>query len=310
MGTPRRMISAAIMAGASLLAGCEMPVNVNAPQSAIYPEAAPRSPESQALEGYYASVQRSLVTQGLLRTDGGGPDVPFSSRNLVQNFLRIALYEEHQVSNGQLVSRQKASRLHRWEQPVQMSVSFGASIAPEQRRRDSADIARFANRLARLTGLSITQVNTGGNYRVLILNEDERRAIGPELRRLMPGINRASVNAIVNMSRTTYCLVIASDSNNDGTYGQAVAIIRGEHPDLLRRSCIQEELAQGLGLPNDSPAARPSIFNDDEEFGLLTDHDELLLKMLYDPRLRPGMTERQARPVVETIAAELIGGTV
>ncbi|MEZ5685909.1 MAG: DUF2927 domain-containing protein, partial [Paracoccaceae bacterium] len=43
-------------------------------------------------------------------------------------------------------------------------------------------------------------------------------------------------------------------------------------------------------------------------FALLTRHDELLLRMLYDPRLTPGMTEAEARPIVQTIAAELMGG--
>ncbi len=69
-------------------------------------------------------------------------------------------------------------------------------------------------------------------------------------------------------------------------------------------------MSQGLGLSNDYPLARPSIFIDDEEFGFLTTHDELLLKMLYDKRLRPGMTEAEARPIVEQIAAELMGGDV
>jgi hypothetical protein len=76
----------------------------------------------------------------------------------------------------------------------------------------------------------------------------------------------------------------------------------------MRQSCVQEELAQGLGLANDSPRARPSIFNDDEEFATLTRMDELLLRILYDRRLRPGMTEEEARPIVEVIAAELMGG--
>jgi hypothetical protein len=89
---------------------------------------------------------------------------------------------------------------------------------------------------------------------------------------------------------------------------QAVAVIRAEHPDLMRLSCIHEELAQGLGLANDSPRARPSVFNDDEEFALLTRMDEILLKILYDRRLRPGMTESEARPIVEVIAAEIMGG--
>ena len=50
------------------------------------------------------------------------------------------------------------------------------------------------------------------------------------------------------------------------------------------------------------PAARPSIFNDDEEFALLTTQDELMLKMLYDPRLQPGMDAAQAAPIAPIIA--------
>ena len=65
---------------------------------------------------------------------------------------------------------------------------------------------------------------------------------------------------------------------------------------------------QGLGLSNDSPAARPSIFNDDNEFALLTRHDELLLQILYDERLPLGATPSEARPIVNIIASELLGG--
>jgi hypothetical protein len=67
-------------------------------------------------------------------------------------------------------------------------------------------------------------------------------------------------------------------------------------------------MAQGMGLSNDSPEARPSVFNDDEEFALLTPHDEALLRILYDPRLRPGMTAEEAMPIVRAIAEEIVGG--
>lgn len=113
------------------------------------------------------------------------------------------------------------------------------------------------------------------------------------------------------MRRDTYCAVAAYASGpSANTYTAAIAVIRSENPDLLRLSCIHEELAQGMGLANDSPAARPSIFNDDDEFALLTGHDELLLKMLYDPRLRIGMNAAEARPIVREIAEELAGGPV
>jgi Protein of unknown function (DUF2927) len=110
------------------------------------------------------------------------------------------------------------------------------------------------------------------------------------------------------LPRSTYCLVYSSAENGNSTYTRAYAVIRAEHPDLLRLSCYHEEIAQGLGLANDSPTARPSIFNDDEEFALLTRQDEAMLQMLYDPALAPGMTEEQARPVVQSLATRLIGG--
>ena len=70
----------------------------------------------------------------------------------------------------------------------------------------------------------------------------------------------------------------------------------------------QHPLAQGLGLPNDSPRARPSIFNDDEEFALLTRMDEDMLRILYNPALRPGMSEAEARPIIYDLATKLVGG--
>lgn len=255
-------------------------------------------------------VQNDLLAQGLLRVDGGGPDVPFSKRNLVDNFIRVALFDEYVNTGGQIVARETESRLRRWEQPIRMKIEFGPSVPLAQRSKDRAKISHYIKRLSRLSGVPIRLTNTGANYNVLILNEDERLAAGPRLQQLAPGIGSASQLAVTDMSPSTLCLVLAySDNTNTATYAKAVAVIRGEHPDLLRLSCFHEELAQGLGLANDSPSARPSIFNDDEEFGLLTHHDELLLQILYDRRLRAGMTPQQARPIVQTIADELLGGS-
>ena len=72
-----------------------------------------------------------------------------------------------------------------------------------------------------------------------------------------------------------------------GTYTRAFAVIRAEHPDLMRLSCMHEEIAQGLGLPTTARRARPSIFNDDEEFALLTPIGRVDAAMLYDPPCAP-----------------------
>ncbi|MFV2001953.1 MAG: DUF2927 domain-containing protein [Paracoccaceae bacterium] len=273
---------------------------------ATTPQMTALPPESQVLMRYYAQIETGFLTQGLLRRDGGGPDVPFTARNLVDNFIRIALFEEYTTIGNRIVARQTPSQLHKWDQPVRMKVEFGDTVPQAQRVQDRQSITKYGNRLARITGLSIRQVSEDANYYVFVVNEAERRALAPRMREIMPGISDAAIRAVVDMPRSTFCLVFALDQEDTGTYSQAVAIIRAEHPDLMRLSCFHEELAQGLGLSNDSPSARPSIFNDDEEFGLLTSQDELLLRMLYDPRMRPGIGAAEARGLAEIIAAELI----
>jgi hypothetical protein len=272
-------------------------------------EAAAPSAASQALARYYRSVEARLVQDGLLRTDGGARDAPFSARTLAANFERIALYDEYAEMGGRFVQRQTPSRLRRWEAPVRLQAHFGPSVSEAQRAEDRAILSTYANRLASATGHPIETVASSGNFHVLYLDQDALAQSGELLRRLVPGIDATTVREIETLSRFTFCSVYAfSQSGGRPVYVSAIAIIRDEHPSLLRRSCVHEEVAQGLGLPNDSPAARPSIFNDDEEFALLTAHDELLLRMLYDPRLTPGLTPGQNRPLVLEIARELLGG--
>ncbi len=268
---------------------------------------APRSQISRAMQAYYAQVEASLKARGLMRKDVAPRDARFVKWQLVNNFNAIAMYDEYDSRLGGMVARTTPSRLRRWEVPVTMAVEFGASVPLAQRADDRAMVTSYAGQLARASGHPIAVTRGGGNFTVLVVNEDERRALGPRLQQLVPGIDTGTIAAITDLPPSTFCVVFAFSAPGESRYNRAVAVIRGEHPRDLRQSCFHEELAQGLGLANDSPAARPSIFNDDEEFSLLTRQDEMLLKILYDPRLRPGMTEQEARPIVELIATEIMG---
>ncbi len=274
------------------------------------PAVTPRSARSSDLQTYYIRVQDDLLVQGLLRTDGGGPDTPFSPEDLVRNFENIAFFDEY-TRGGGLRAGGASGGLSRWSGPVRISAEFGTSVPLDQRRRDQAAINNYARRLASVTGHSIEGVRKDGNFHVFVAGEDDNADLLRRLRQLVPGISQTELGLFRHLPRSFYCMVVAVSSAHDPhEYTRAIALIRAEHPDLVRLSCIHEEIAQGLGLPNDSPAARPSIFNDDDEFALLTTHDELLLKLLYDPRLKPGMTADEARPIALAIARELMGGDV
>lgn len=310
----RRFWIPALLCGG--LAACDM---INPVQPSLKPQprpaaakppapptvAKPTSQQSAMLRQYLNQVQQAQLTQGLLRQDGGGADTPFTADVLARNFEQIAFYNEY---NGNFTGRGGASPLRRWETPVNMDIVFGSSIPPSQRTSDTQEINQYTARLARVTGHSISSEGVV-NFLVIVASEDDRADALAQVANRMPGVTTASLRALNNMRRDTYCAVAAYASGpNPNVYTAAVAVIRAENPDLLRLSCIHEELAQGLGLANDSPGARPSIFNDDDEFALLTGHDELLLKMLYDPRLRPGMSARDAAPLTRIIARELTGG--
>lgn len=262
------------------------------------------SPASTNMAGYYRTIEETLIARGLLRTDNGAGERP-PAQQLADNFVQVALHDEYQMQGGQLVPNSHAAPLRRWQMPVRVAVEFGPSVPPLARARDRADIAGFASRLASVSGHEVTMTEGTGNFVVLVVNEDERRNIGPRLNALIPGIPAGDVAAIQGLSPQNYCTVFAYSPGGQAAYSNAVAVIRAELPQRLRTSCVHEEMAQGMGLANDSPTARPSIFNDDEEFAFLTTQDELLLKMLYDKRLSPGMTETQARPIAQSIATEL-----
>lgn len=305
----------ALALASALLAGCVTPVASPrpfpppAPMPGMVPaHMAPASPESATARAYYGQVQQALLSQGLLRTDGGGTDTPYTDRMLAETFVQIALYDEYVPGSGGLMASGKASTLRRWTGPVRVGLRFGASVPADVRATDTARVASYLARLARVTGHSIRLDDANPNFFVHVVSEDERRNLGPALQAALPGLGAADVAGITQMPQSTYCAVLAQSRGQSGIYTRAFAVVRAEHPDLLRLSCIHEEIAQGLGLPNDSPRARPSIFNDDEEFALLTGMDEAMLRILYNPALRPGMTETEARPIVFNLAARMQGG--
>ncbi|MCE0507081.1 MULTISPECIES: DUF2927 domain-containing protein [unclassified Roseivivax] len=277
------------------------------------PPSAAREPsaESRELARYYERVEADLVGQGLMRTDGGGIDTPYTDTQLARNFEQIALAEEYRRGAGLQRSGGELGPVKKWRQPIRVAAEFGASVPEEARRANDAELGRYVTRLARVTGHPISMSESRTNFHVLFMSEDDRDQIAPRIKALVPDIDPASLSVFRSLPRAIHCLVIAfSDEPGGYAYGKAIAVIRAEHPGLLMKSCIHEEVAQGLGLANDSPSARPSIFNDDDEFALLTTHDEMLLKILYDPALTPGMSAETARPIIRRLATELTGDRI
>lgn len=261
-------------------------------------------------EDYYADIETQLRAAGYMRTETAPPDAPFSNDDLARNFERIALYSEYTRRGDKFVARESRTLLSKWVKPLQLAVIFGDSVTPEQRRRDLDDVRALMDRLSRLSGLEMRLLRRGeaakANFMIIFANRAERREVADDLATDNPRIDPAFLGSLRNSPRAEVCLVHTFwDAETEGAFSVAVVTIKSETAGLMRKSCIHEEMTQALGLGNDDASVRPSIFNDDEEFALLTAHDELLLKILYDPSLRPGMKAPEVRQMLPDILRRL-----
>ncbi len=150
---PNTLKGAIVMvASAGVLTGCISSSRIEGratqppPARVLAPEVATPSAASKALRAYYAGVQAELLSQGLMRTDTGAKDAPFSARMLANNFARIAFYDEFDSSSGRLIARVTEKRLRRWQKPVRVGLNFGTSVPQKQRAIEEARVRSFLAR--------------------------------------------------------------------------------------------------------------------------------------------------------------------
>lgn len=272
-------------------------------------EPAPEPPAlSFDLGTYYAATEAEIRSSGGLRTDYAPADAPFTKTDIAANFMRIAMFDEYQSINGHYVAGESPSNLRRFDRPVRVRVVNGDSTSSADASFNNNAVSQYTERLARITGHDIRLANIGerANMVVFFLNRDEQPRIAPQLGRYVTAPPREVEDAFATSSIDLLCGAFSlSNERTPDSYRSSVILIKSEHSIAQRNACVHEEMAQALGLTNDSRAARPSIFNDDEEFAALTKHDELLLRILYDNRLQSGMDSDTVRPLIPAIINDI-----
>ncbi|MHA1528565.1 MAG: DUF2927 domain-containing protein [Alphaproteobacteria bacterium] len=248
---------------------------------------------------YYEALVTKLRAEGKLRAETAPQNAPYDANDLVRNFERIALHHEAKITRPGSEGNWEQNPLQRWVGPLNYRLSGSAVTA-----QDRGEVAALMNRIAGLTGLEIAETEVGWNFLILITTPEEQEEFSAVLAQLLP--ETAKTFDLWRQTPRLICVahnLFSSENRNHIVSG--LVSIGSETGGLLRRACLHEEIVQALGLANDHPDVRPSIFNDDGEFALLTEHDEHLLRILYDRRLEPGMTAAQAMPIVRRIVAEL-----
>lgn len=207
---------------------------------------------------------------------------------LIESFIEIALKREYRAN--------KKTNLHRWQQPLKIFIKSeeGDPLLQQQLYRVQAQ------HLQSITGRAIHFVTSQQQANVLVVFTSLKKMRGNAFKHTIttPDLEQVLKSAI--------CMA-SIESNKQSEIIRGVILIP---VDSTRQSgrlvdCVIEELTQVMGLPNDSTAVYPSIFNDRSIDSYLTGLDYLLLKIAYHPLLKPGMSEAQVREKMPAILAEL-----
>ena len=108
---------------------------------------------------------------------------------------------------------------------------------------------------------------------------------------------------------TSACIALAigdREGLNKGNIKSGAIAIGTDIPEAQRQHCILEEMVQVLGLSNDACYYRPSLFCEDDHVSEMTDADKMLLRTLYDRRIKTGMPRAEALPIIRTVLSELM----
>jgi len=263
-------------------------------------------PQEAKLRKYYSRLEKRKTSFGLLRQDGGGADTPFDIDDIVEAFEQLAFYNEYDIGKNKLLPNSNAVSLAKWKSNINISVRFGGSVDKKQKDKDLQEINGLISNLAKITNQKIKVSQKNANMYVVVANQKEIKNLIDEIGLHRPEFDPKRIPIITQLPKDIHCMAMTSMSSEpNSAISSALVIIRDELPDIMRKACIHEEIAQSLGLTNDSHFARPSIFNDDDEFATLTKFDEILLQILYNNRLQPGISEKEAAQLVKQIATEI-----
>ena len=106
------------------------------------------------------------------------------------------------------------------------------------------------------------------------------------------------------VSRTDPQCMTSVKSTADGKIVHSVSFIIVDKGEDVFLDCAYHELLHAFGLSNHDQRNPWTTLNQNRMVGYLTVYDRSLLTLLYDPRIRPGMTARQVRAVLPQIIAD------
>lgn len=207
----------------------------------------------------------------------------FTDAQIFDGFFKTAFGAELAVAG-------RVDRIRKYDGPVRVFVESRAK--PDRRRQVADAVADIATRIDHLD-IAMTDDRAAANVAVtLVRNRDLAATI-----RAFYGRDHARR---IERSLEPQCLSgFSKDEQYRIIHSEVILVV--DAGDFIFYDCVYEELLQALGPINDDSSVPWTMFNDDVQKGFFDVYDQYLLNILYDPRIRAGMTREEVRAALPQV---------
>ena len=207
----------------------------------------------------------------------------FTNEEIKDGFFKIAFGAELQLDTP-------TERVRKFDEPVRIFVLSAGG--PDRRSEIAAVVADIRAHVKNLD-VAVTNDRRTANFVVRLVRE---RKLDQTIRTLY-GNDRAKQ---IKQSLSPECL---SGIGKDERFRirRAEVILPIDAGDFTFYDCAYEELLQALGPINDDRSVPWTMFNDEVQMGFFDVYDQYLLNILYDPRIRPGMTKDEVNALLPEV---------
>ena len=210
----------------------------------------------------------------------------FTDSEIIEGFLKIAFGAEYHLAG-------RVDRIRKYEAPVRVFADGARADRKAQLARIVADIA------ARVQHLDIAMAGDNDDANVLVKLVRDR-----DLYRTITTFYGSERAKEIRSSLDPQCLS-GFRKNERFEIEHSDVILTVDNGDFVFFDCAYEELLQSLGPINDTSSVPWTMFNDNVSMGYFDVYDQYLLNLLYDPRIKAGMTVQEVRAVLPDVLADV-----
>ena len=211
----------------------------------------------------------------------------FTDAEITDGFFKTAFGAEYHLAG-------RVDRIRKYDVPVR--VFTGGVNRPDRRAQLAKVVADIAKRIAHLD-IAMAETSEAANVLVTLVRD---RDLSRTIERFY-GEERARE---IRKSLDPQCLSGFRKSEKFEIQHSDV-ILTVDNGDFVFLDCAYEELLQSLGPINDTSSVPWTMFNDQVSMGFFDVYDQYLLNILYDPRIKAGMTIAEVEAVLPEVLADV-----